>query len=293
MHCLDYSRDHRKTILIVGSGRSGTTWLANVVNYKNEYRDVFEPFHPVRVPIAHNLRYNVYLRPDDPHPEFQALARPLLTGAFQNDWTNRNNRRRIADKRIVKEIRLHHSLKWIAAHFPQMPIVLVLRHPLAVAESRRALNWPSRIEIFLERPELVADYLEPFVPHIQRALPFPEQSFERDIFFWCIENYVPLQQFRPGEIHLAYYEDLVLDPAFAIRLLFQFLNKPFEPRVLEVIETPSSQTRSDSSVHSRTSKLDRWERAFTPAQIAFALDTLRLFGLDRLYTDALTPHHPA
>lgn len=291
VYCFDFSRDHRKTILIVGSGRSGTTWLANLINHKNQYRDVFEPFHPRHVPLAKNLPYNLYLRPADAHPEFDSVARPLLTGAYQNDWTNRNNRRRIANKRIVKEIRLHHSLKWIAAHFPQMPIILMLRHPLAVIESRRALNWPARLELFLARPELMSDFLAPFLPHIQRALSYPEQSLERDICFWCIENYVPLQQFRASEIYLAFYEDLVLDPQVAIRQVFHYLDKPFDSDVLTVVETPSSQTRSDSIVFTNESKLDRWRRAFTPAQISFALDTLRVFGLDRFYTDALAPHH--
>src|SRR5581483_3526144 len=98
VYCLDYARDYRRTILIAGSGRSGTTWLSNLVNYKNEYRDVFEPFHPGYVPAAQPFSYNRYLRPADPHPELVAAAKPLLDGSFQNGWTARNNRRRLAGR---------------------------------------------------------------------------------------------------------------------------------------------------------------------------------------------------
>jgi hypothetical protein len=287
--CLDFARDHRKTILIVGSGRSGTTWISNLVNFKNEYRDVFEPFHVRHVPLVHHLAYNVYLRPNVLHPEVYSTARLILTGAFQNAWTNRNNRRLIANQRLVKDIRIHHFLKWLTVQFPHMPVVYILRHPLAVIDSRQALQWPARLEMYLERPELVQDYLAPFVEHIERALSFSEQSLERNVFFWCVENYVPLRQFRAGEMHVAFYENFVTEPEREAQRLFQYLNKAYEPRVLDALETPSSQTRADSSVLQKDNKLERWRRTFSAEQIAWTLDTLQLFGLDRIYTDALVP----
>lgn len=292
MYCLDYARDHRKTTLIMGSGRSGTTWISNLVNYKNEYRDVFEPFHARYVPPAQKFAYNIYLRPNEPYPELVRAARSLLNGAFQNEWTNRNNRRIVAGQRLVKDIRLHHFLKWLAVQFPGMPIVMVLRHPLAVIESRQALQWPARLHIYLQRPELLQDFLAPFVPQIEHALTFSEQSFEGNVFFWCIENYVPLKQFRSGEIHIAFYEDFVTAPEQETRRLFEYLKKSYEPRVLQALETPSSQTRADSSVRGHDDKLARWRRAFSDEQVAWALNVLELFGLDRLYSDAVTPRIP-
>ncbi len=289
MYCLDLLREPRRTILIVGSGRSGTTWISNLVNYKNEYRDVFEPFHPRHVPLAQNIPYNIYLRPGETHSAIRAVAHALLSGAFQNEWTNRNNRRRVATQRLVKEIRLHHWLKWLAGEFPQMPIVFVLRHPLAVIESRRALAWAARLEIFLKRPELMQDQLAPFVSHIEQALTFPEQSLERNVFFWCIENYVPLRQFRAGEMHIAFYENFVTEPENETRRLFNFLHKAYEPRVLAALEIPSSQTRADSSVRQRDNPLERWQKTFSSEQIAWTVETLQLFDLHRIYNDALTP----
>jgi hypothetical protein len=34
---LDVTGDPRNTVLIAGSGRSGTTWLAEIVNHRNDY----------------------------------------------------------------------------------------------------------------------------------------------------------------------------------------------------------------------------------------------------------------
>ena len=37
-----------KTIFIAGIGRSGTTWVAETINYFNEFRILFEPFFPAK-----------------------------------------------------------------------------------------------------------------------------------------------------------------------------------------------------------------------------------------------------
>ena len=37
------NHDYRNTIVLAGSGRGGTTWIAEIINYANEYRFIFEP----------------------------------------------------------------------------------------------------------------------------------------------------------------------------------------------------------------------------------------------------------
>jgi len=41
---IDRDADHRKSIFLAGTGRSGGTWLSDILNQRNEYRLVFEPF---------------------------------------------------------------------------------------------------------------------------------------------------------------------------------------------------------------------------------------------------------
>lgn len=55
--------DHRRTVLIAGTGRSGTTWLSGLVNHDRRYRDVFEPFNPGKVEAFRGFRSKQYLRP--------------------------------------------------------------------------------------------------------------------------------------------------------------------------------------------------------------------------------------
>jgi hypothetical protein len=38
--------DH--SLFLNASGRSGSTWVSEVIKYRNDYRLIFEPFHPYR-----------------------------------------------------------------------------------------------------------------------------------------------------------------------------------------------------------------------------------------------------
>jgi hypothetical protein len=72
--------DHRGSVFLAGTGRSGTTWLSDVVNHRGGYRYVFEPFHPGKVEAFAHFRPRQYLRPDDRREEFLGPARRVLTG---------------------------------------------------------------------------------------------------------------------------------------------------------------------------------------------------------------------
>ncbi|HXW76159.1 MAG TPA: hypothetical protein VEJ20_01985, partial [Candidatus Eremiobacteraceae bacterium] len=108
----DDNADYRNTVVLAGSGRGGTTWIAEIINYDNEYRFIFEPFAAHKVPLAKEFRNRQYLRPDDPAPAFFKPARLLLSGAFRNSWTDFYNHRVRSSRRLVKDIRINLFLSW-------------------------------------------------------------------------------------------------------------------------------------------------------------------------------------
>src|SRR5262245_32752648 len=64
--------------IIAGSGRSGTTWVQDVLADANALRPIFEPLHPLAVPQADPFAYR-YLRP----AVEQAAAAAFLTRVFE------------------------------------------------------------------------------------------------------------------------------------------------------------------------------------------------------------------
>jgi hypothetical protein len=277
---VDVNRDHWNSVFLAGSGRSGTTWVSEIINYRNRYRLVFEPFHPGKVDICENFRLKQYLRPDDRREEYLGAARRVLTGRIRSSWTDRFNRKFVAPRRLIKDIRANLLLGWMRENFPGMPIVLLLRHPCAVAASRLALGWRDNLSETMEQEELVEDFLGPVETEIRAA----RNALERHVFSWCIDNYVPLRQFGPGEIHLAFYENFVVYPEDEIRRLFAFLSEDFDGCVYRTLRRPSPLSRKGESP-----SVDAWRRCVTDSQLERVVEVLGLFGLDRVYGEGALP----
>jgi sulfotransferase family protein len=272
--------DHRNTVFLAGSGRSGTTWAAGIINHRNRYRLVFEPFHPGRVELCESFLRKQYLRPDDRREEYLGPAREILAGRIRDPWTDRFNTRFVARRRLIKDIRANLLLGWMRANFPGMPIVLLLRHPCAVAASRLALGWRDNLSETMDQEDLVEDFLLPVEAEMRNA----RDAFERHVFSWCIENHVPLRQFGTGEIHLAFYESFLSHPVDEVGRLFAFLGEGFDERVYRALRRPSPLSRKGEGP-----SVDAWRRSVTGPQLERAVEILGLFGLDRIYGEGTMP----
>ncbi|HEX6710622.1 MAG TPA: sulfotransferase [Rubrobacter sp.] len=273
--------DHRSSVFLAGSGRSGTTWLSEIINHRGTYRYVFEPFNPGKVSSFGHFRSKQYLRPEDRREEFLEPARRVLTGELRDPWTDRFNGRFVARRRLIKDIRANLLLGWMRANFPGMPIILLLRHPCAVVASRLALGWRDNLSETMEQGDLVEDFLLPVEAEIRAA----RDDFERHLFLWCIDNYVPLRQFGPGEIHLSFYENLLVNPEAELRSLFAFLGEDFDSRVYGKLERPSPLSRKNTTDPS----VDGWRNHTSPRRLGRTIEILTLFGLDRLYGEGAMP----
>ncbi|MGD8982445.1 MAG: sulfotransferase domain-containing protein [Desulfobacteraceae bacterium] len=291
---LDRNNDYGATVFLSGVGRSGTTWVSNIINYKNEYRYIFEPFVAARVEEASIFEYHQYIRPASSDPKFLNAATKILCGSLKrNWWVDSANSKIFVTKRLIKDIRTNLMLKWINTNFPSIPIILLLRHPCAVTNSWLCLNWGKEalgtrtdLEICLSQQELIEDFLGPF----KKTIIGTENDFEKHILLWCILNYVPLKQFKEGQIHLAFYEEFCEKPMSEINRLFSFLNKDIDRSVIKNLSKPSLQSRKDSEIFSGKKVIDGWRKNISREQIKRAVNILSLFGLDSIYSKDSMPN---
>ncbi len=272
------------TIFVSGSPRSGTTWLAEVLNSDNAYRFLGEPFTAGLVPPSNHFLIRQYLRPADDDPRYLKPARAIFAGKIRNAWVDNVNRCAFPRGRIVKDVRTTLMLKWFRAHFPRMPIVYLVRHPCAVALSRVRLAFRTDFrKVYFAQPALMEDFLAPFADEIARA----QTPFERHIVDWCVESFVPFAQLERSDVFLAFYENLCSSEA-ELRKLFEYTGRPFNDAIARRIHRPSLSTMAKgrgSQFFAQGTAVDAWRRQITPDELAAAQRITKAFGLEHIYGD--------
>src|SRR6187399_1070237 len=113
---LDLHTEADHTILVAGSRRSGTTWLGEVVNYRNDRRTLFEPFHPLHSSWARRgrLEWAHYSEPEFADDALYEMCTRLWSGHVRDAWVDKHNTKRVARRRLVKCVECTNLLPWIA-----------------------------------------------------------------------------------------------------------------------------------------------------------------------------------
>ena len=288
---VDHDNDHRRATFIAGMGRSGTTWLAQLLNFRNDSRFMFEPFDPGRVAMSVNFTDHTYLRRDDVRRTYLAPARAIVTGLVREWFVDQHNRKVICPRRIIKDVRVNLFLRWLYEQFPGMPLVLIVRHPFAIAASRAKTGADVDLETqFLAQPQLVEDYLAPFADLMRRC----QTPFERHVAAWCVEIGIPLSQFKTGELGVVFYEQLAAQPLVVLPEIFAHIGRRFDRRVADFVKKPSHTTLSKSTLTtawaSGSSRVtSAWQASISPVQVRRGLDILEAFGLSDVYDDSPMP----
>ena len=150
----------------------------------------------------------------------------------------------MARRRLIKDIRANLLLGWMRANFPGMPIVLLSDTPAPSSPPASRSVGRITFDETMAQEDLVEDFLLPMEAEIRAA----RDDFERHLFLWCIDNYVPLQQFARGEIHLTFYESLLTNPEDELQSLFGFLGEDLDDRVYDRLGRPSPLSQEGCSL---------------------------------------------
>lgn len=277
-----------ETVLLAGFPRGGTTWVSEIINHRNEYRYLFEPFYPRYVPSLKNLRPKDYWRPGgNPRGVDSMAIERIIKGRIRNPWVDRFNRKVMYNKILIKDIRIHLILGWLKRRFPYLKIVLLLRHPLGVAVSLQKIGWLPGVKKYCENNELVEDYLRPFVEPMLEG----QTQLERYVFSWCVEHYVPLQQLaRVSDVYVCFYEWFCVNVVEETEKLFVWLGKDGRDLVESRLRKPSKMSKQHSAVNTGEDMVRRWTKSLSQEEIQRSVEILRLFRLDRIYDESPFPY---
>jgi hypothetical protein len=288
-------------IWVACDARSGSTWLANLINYEARLRFLFEPFHPFNEPRMAPFGPFPYVRPGGSAPRLEAFVRSVFSEGFESEWSGRFAAPASFDGVLIKCIFSNLFLGWADQVLPEARKILLLRHPCAVAASKLFLagegwGWDTYAAQFWERPGLREDYLLPCQSVIRHARDDPFQHY---VLCWATLNKVPLQQMREGRLHLVFYERLCLDPAGELSRIFRYLGHAApgsvweDQRVQSLYDAPSVTSHPGSLNLSVEERVAGWTRHVGRDATARSMEILDAFGIGHIYAADPVPIYDA
>jgi hypothetical protein len=189
--------DH-KLAWIIGCGRTGSTWLAEMLGDLPRIRRWHEPY------------FGRFLKHVNEHPEDEERRASFFFKRHRQVWIDglRDLFFRMARERfsqfgrhalVVKEVNTPEMYPWLAALFPAAKLILLVRDPFDVLDSYLDLQKPgSWNQSFTATEENVAERVRHTAEHIRATLVLALEAF----------NAFPLEQ----RLQLT-YEDLLRDAA--------------------------------------------------------------------------------
>lgn len=260
--------------VVAGFGRSGTTWIQDVLAKSNRLRPVFEPLHPAHIKGADEFAHR-YVPADTEAPDLYDFLQPFFWGRYAARWSDyripvsplktdprqwrsggalvrylrdqKNAVRNLLEfapqrrysRRIVKFVRANMMLAWLQARFDAR-IVFVIRHPAAVILSQMSARgaWNPARRIARYRRD---DSLLEALPKPVREMLFADQAdVESFALSWCIENIIALREAAASGIHVVYYERLLSHPDAEWSRVMQALELSRRPEK-SLVSQPSQQ----------------------------------------------------
>ena len=298
--------DISQTVVLAGSPRSGTTWLAELLSTMPDYTLLDEPLH-LRWPAVKETgidEWRPYVDKKDDCPSVWAYMERALSGrvACNRQFQSQNQISKLYEllagkKNIVKFVRANRMLNWMAAQFEVRGIVLMLRHPCAVVASQlkyKRSGWrrtepppPS------ERQEAFGGWIPDEVfTRFEPVLAEVDSTAARLAAVWCLDTYFPLREAGSFPGIITTYEGLLTRQEQEVTRIFKALGSEMPAQALQSFNEHSYSASQDLRTEDIEAQLGKWRKKLDSDQVDDVLRIVERFGLD-FYSEKLEPDYEA
>ncbi|WP_461599627.1 sulfotransferase domain-containing protein [Winogradskyella sp.] len=276
-------RSFNKHIIIAGSARSGTSWLAEIIALQFRYRLLFEPEHEYQTQEGH-LICDKFISKQVLQKEQEEYFRRVFRNKIDNDWIAQISNRKfkmhlwpfIPKKYVIKFVRCNLSAHFMSSYF-NIPLLFIIRNPYDVilSQNRVKFNWLYNLNHF-KRQKPISEVLDSKYNFNWNAV---DTYTEIEILAlrWCLENKVvfDLHETDNSNFTIVKYEDLKSDINLFYDLCKTYDLKPLS-NLEELYGRPSSKTHPKSEIRNVSKeKKDADEQALSQIE-----GVLKRFGVD-------------
>lgn len=295
----------KQTILIASVGRSGTTWLGNILSSLNGYKLLNEPLRPDD-PSSHEARHRhrPYVDPNEPAPAIRQMLEDAFTGQVfaSHKWDFKSDGRfgmlfehLFNQSVVVKSTRSLRILPWIHRNFDLKGTVILVRHPCAVISSMlRSGGWgydqlleedisPFKQAVGHQAPDYLADR---FKPAIEDAV----TNAEILAHMWALDYQIALQHHQQTEgqfTHLMTYEEMLIQGQSSIEALCTYLGEKPNEEMMAQLNQASRTASSQFSPENTLEQLQKWKRHLSDETIKAILSVTQMYDIGVYGTDVM------
>lgn len=293
----------KEHLAVLGFGRSGTTWISDIISKTTGGLVLFEPLHPSVTEMSQEYSY-APISPGNAKGMKGYLA-DVVGKRHRKMWLMRNHVPvRLEDIsphfldliwencNVIgfKEIRANFMLRWLHQELGYR-IVFIARHPCAVVSSilKRQnfweFGWPDTYRLFLARTLHHPHYQHHRISECRTLVERAETPLEKYTIMWAITHAIALPELERLGLPVFHYEDFYTHPFQSVRKLLDYIGIGKENIHPAYIFTPSMTTLktlhglygSEQLIQDGASIF--WKDTITAAQVDRVLEIARSFGV--------------
>lgn len=245
-----------KTIAIFGIPRSGTTWLAQIVDSSPRVTYRYQPLF--------SYAFKDYLNIDSDPNEYYAFLDAIYESddEFMHQVKNKKEghyphfeKNEVPDVLCFKNTRYQYLLPKFLAYVDNLKAIGIVRHPCAVLNS-----WFTTPREFPEGTNPLDVWRDGSVRNTK-----PEEAWGFEKWKWATDIYLSLEEEYPERFRLQNYENLVENPFEQSKELFEFLSLEYTNQTNEfIIECHTKHDPHEDAVFKNKSVKDKWKQQLNP-----------------------------
>jgi len=231
-----------KKIVVLGFGRSGTTWIADIISKILGQLILFEPIHPSVTDLAAKFSYSS-VNGDELSESLKSFYADVLGKKHRKKWLMRNHvpdrLEKISESFLdilweecsivgIKEIRANFLIEWFMKEL-NAKIVFIMRHPGATVSSIKGrsnfweFGWPETYDMFLKRTIYHEHYKDHQIVNCLDVVERAETYSEQCAVMWAITNAIALPELARWGLPVFFYEEFYDYPFASARALMRYL----------------------------------------------------------------------
>ena len=296
-----YHQSEKKNIIMISSGRTGSTFLMESMGAEPGLRFVNEPFTKKHISKT-DLKIFPKFRDIPTGGKYYSLNPEERQGVnrFLENFKYvrragpynplKSNFHFKSDRLIVKMLTMNLVLDHFLDQVDKYQFMWLVRHPMPTIISslpmklrRETIDLKSYVEEESFREAYLTDAQADFLIRTH------ESGAEHEVWAaeWALDHVVPLRMYK-GENHndmfLISYEQLVVNPELVIGRMAKELQLDRPDLILKELRVPSASTRSDKMAEQKNfdpnNKIKAWRKKTTPEMEGDIFDIIEFFGID-------------